>query len=131
MKQAKITEAEVMDLLRSIASGRVKLTSARQPEDIYAGDVEYAASNGWRVVVFNDCNEWDYLDSVTDPNDRSLDFDDLFDMPKVRDYSPTAKVAWLRYGIPGYLKSSGRRGPWKGWTGHPKFKSPGADGGKG
>lgn len=37
----------------------------------YAGDVRFRLPNGWVVVVFNDCNDWDYVDSVEAPDGRS------------------------------------------------------------
>jgi DNA-directed RNA polymerase subunit RPC12/RpoP len=100
---AGISEAELMDFLRAIEGGEVSLRPEFDPQDIYAGNVSYMASNGWRVTVFNDCNEWDYIDSVAAPDGRSLDFDSIDNhMPLAREYTPSDEVAWRRYGIPGY-----------------------------
>jgi hypothetical protein len=39
--------------------------------DRFCADLEYKLSNGWTVVVFNDCGDWDYIDSViTDTGER-------------------------------------------------------------
>jgi hypothetical protein len=100
---AAISEAELLEFLRAIEEGTVSLRPEFDPQDIYAGNVPYAASNGWHIRVFNDCNEWDYVDFVTTPDGRSLDFDSIDnDMPLAREYSPSDDVAWRRYGIPGY-----------------------------
>jgi len=100
---AAISEAELLEFLKSIEEGSVSLRPEFDPQDIYAGNVPYAASNGWHIRVFNDCNEWDYVDSVSAPDGRSLDFDSIDnDMPLAREYSPSDDVAWRRYGIPGY-----------------------------
>jgi hypothetical protein len=73
------------------------------PQDIYAGNVSYTASNGWCITIFNDCNDWDYVDRVTTADGRSVDFDAIDDhMPVARQYMPADDVAWRRYGIPGY-----------------------------
>ena len=36
-------------------------------QETFAGDVVWRLSNGWRVKVFNDCDEWDYVDSMAPP----------------------------------------------------------------
>jgi hypothetical protein len=100
---AGISEAELLEFLRAIEEGSVSLRPECNPQDIYAGNVPYVAGNGWKIKIFNDCNEWDYIEAVTAPDGRSLDFDTIEnDMPLVREYSPSDDVAWRRYGIPGY-----------------------------
>lgn len=101
---------DVWKLVHAIEDGSITLTCHVSPQDVYAGDIEYFASNGWKVVVFNDCNEWDYFDSFTSPDGEKLDFDD---MPEAfLEYNPTSEVSWLRYGIPGYLQHEDEK-----WTG--------------
>lgn len=100
---ADISEAELLEFLRAIEEGSVSLLPVDDPQDIYAGNVAYAASNGWHITIFNDCNEWDYIEAVTAPDGRSLGFDAIDnEMPLARDYSPSDEAAWRRYGIPGY-----------------------------
>ncbi len=98
-----ITEEELLGFLKGIEDGTVLLQPEYGPQEVYAGDVSYRASNGWQITIFNDCNTWDYIDHVTTADGRSLDFDRIYDnMPKARDYMPSDEVAWRRYGIPGY-----------------------------
>jgi hypothetical protein len=97
-----LSEAELIEFLKAIEDGSVILHPDDDPQDVYAGNVSYSASNGWRITIFNDCNEWDYVDRVQTADGRSLDFDSIESMPQAGAYDPTAELAWSRYGIPGY-----------------------------
>jgi len=103
---AGITEKELLEFLKAIEAGTVVLQPEKCiPQDIYAGDVPYTASNGWRITIFNDCNEWDYVEEVITADGRSLDFDSIDNhMATVRDYTPDDQIAWEKYGIPGYCR---------------------------
>jgi hypothetical protein len=97
-----LAEAEVMTFLQAIERGDITLSSEEDPQMIYTGLVRYLASNGWSITVFNDCNEWDYVDTIDTTDGRTLDFDD---MPKsLKNYRPSDEVAWTRYRIPGYAQ---------------------------
>lgn len=99
------TTTELLQFLQDIETGLIKLKPLRDPQDIFAGDVEYNASNGWKMVVFNDANEWDYIDEITDAAGRSVDYDRLCaSFPAVANYEPIPEVAWQKYWIPGYCK---------------------------
>jgi DNA-directed RNA polymerase subunit RPC12/RpoP len=103
---AGITEEELLGFLKAIEEGTISLQPEECiPQDIYAGNVPYLASNGWRITIFNDCNEWDYVDRVIAPDGRSLGFDEIDNFMSVaREYTPDTEVAWSRYGIPGYMR---------------------------
>lgn len=97
-------EAEVWKLLGDIEVGTVTLTSLGEPQN-GNGPVWYEASNGWELRIFNDANEWDYLEDVRSPDGRvTLHADISVHMPRVASYRPSAEVAWARYGIPGHMK---------------------------
>jgi hypothetical protein len=57
-----------MLLLQEINNGKVKITSNLPVS--YCGDVEYLILTGkyknWKIIVFNDCNYWDYVDCIID-----------------------------------------------------------------
>lgn len=36
----------------------------------YCGVAEFHLANGWKVAVFNDCDEWDYIEWVEAPDGR-------------------------------------------------------------
>lgn len=79
---------ECRALLRDVASGAVALT----PESPiwYSGDESYTASNGWKLAVFNDAGEWDYIDHFEAPDGRVLDFDTMWEHARdLADYVPT------------------------------------------
>jgi hypothetical protein len=105
---AGIPEEELLHFLKAIEDGMVLLQPEEpefSPQYIYAGNVSYKASNGWRITIFNDCNEWDYVDKVMAADGRSLSFDNIEnDMPAAREYMPSDEIAWSRYGIPGYMR---------------------------
>lgn len=103
----KLATKDVLDFLKQIETGEVQLSAEVDPQDVYAGNVHYAASNGWKIVIFNDCNEWDYVDRVESSDGRAWNFGDDDDEgePISHGYDVSNEVAWERYGIPGYLKS--------------------------
>lgn len=115
------TPNEVMAFLEAIERGEITLTPERCPQDAYCGNVLYRASNGWQLVVFNDCNEWDYVSEVILEDGTRIDpwvypdgqplflakpdrFDELDPQwEPVRTYQPRAAHQWSIYRIPGYL----------------------------
>jgi hypothetical protein len=98
----EISETEALDFIKAIEDGRVRLQPDRDPQDIYAGNVHYTATNGWHITVFNDANEWDYIDCIQTSDGRLLDFSEIEVMPVLGRYTPSEEAAWSRYGIPGY-----------------------------
>ena len=97
-------EVELGQFLRAVEDGTVSLAPEQEPQDVYAGNVTYIASNGWRIVIFNDANERDYIDSITTSDGRIFDLDALDAMPTVDTYEPSEEIPWTRYGIPGYCR---------------------------
>lgn len=100
----RITQQEVLDFIQKIETGEITLSPVNCiPQEVYAGDVPYTASNGWNVTVFNDCGDWDYFDSIQ-KGGQSLSYEYLVHfMPKIAHYRPSDEIAWTRYGIPGYI----------------------------
>jgi hypothetical protein len=69
---------EVREILNKIGRGELvpKLKDpSRTWADAFAGDVEFLV-DGWTIVIFNDCMDWDYVDSVITPDGRTGDFED-------------------------------------------------------
>ena len=74
-----ITEDELLAVLDAVESGRVDVVAVgRSWHDVFAGEVTFRTSDGWTLVVFNDCDAWDYLDSATAPDGRTFDHDDHY-----------------------------------------------------
>lgn len=99
-----ISEDDLLEFLKAIESGDITLKPEDDPQDVYAGRIRYTASNGWRMVVFNDANEWDYIEAVEAPDGRALDFCGIDTMSTARCYEPSGDASWTRYGIPGYRR---------------------------
>lgn len=102
----------VLALLARVEAGEVPLAYVgdRTPAEVYAGNVWYRTPDGWTLVVFNDCNSWDYLDSAISPEGEHLhvwdgpwsDDGGDYEEPiyRLRGYRPEPRAAWERYGIP-------------------------------
>lgn len=62
---------------------------------VWAGDVFYKTASGWGFAVFNDCDEWDYIDHVISPSGITLEFDDIWDRCiELQNFMPTCD--WYR-----------------------------------
>lgn len=87
-----MTDDEIIDMLEAADRGELTIAYGWHPAikawseesratlvgkdpptwaSVYAGDVCFVLSNGWRVVVFNDCEEWDYVSDVIAPDGTS------------------------------------------------------------
>ncbi|MBN9420769.1 MAG: hypothetical protein J0I12_35315 [Candidatus Eremiobacteraeota bacterium] len=98
-----LTEDECLDFLQRIETGELTLEPVHCAQDVFAGDVEYLASNGWSLVVFNDANEWDYIERISSGDGRKIGFEEISEsMTRLSHYSPTLEVSWKVYRIPGY-----------------------------
>lgn len=76
----KVSSSEITDLLRKIGKGEIipkLMNEGHTWEATYAGNVSYVV-DGWEIVIFNDCDSWDYIDSVLSPDGRKGDYSDWF-----------------------------------------------------
>lgn len=75
-----ITYAEILGLIRQIIAEpnqlRLKDPSSTWDE-IYSGNV-FFEFHGWNFAIYNDCQECDYIDYVTAPDERTGGFNDWF-----------------------------------------------------
>ncbi len=99
---AAFTEDELLSLMGQIERGEVTLEPLQHPQQVYAGPVRYRASNGMLLTLFNFANAWDYLELVEAPDGRRVTRREMEQMPRMKVYEPPPKVAWKRYGTPGY-----------------------------
>ncbi|MCB9704848.1 MAG: hypothetical protein H6711_23435 [Myxococcales bacterium] len=99
---ARLTLDEAIEFLQAIEAGAVTLRTPVSPQRIFAGDVTYAASNGWTLVVYVDANEWDYVARVVSDDGRTLSREDAAIL--INRYTASDEVAWARYRIPGYRR---------------------------
>lgn len=72
-----IQASEIAEVFRQALRGEieVKVEGDEAWDEVYCGDVEFLFGN-WRVAVFNDCSEFDYVSHATAPDGRTVDFDD-------------------------------------------------------
>ena len=82
----RILNEHALRFLQEAVEGKILLEPLELPEDVFAGDVTYLARNngsndsefaGGKIVVFNDCNDFDYLDRFEFPDTSVLDFDSM------------------------------------------------------
>mgnify|MGYP003395020210 CR=1 FL=1 len=64
-------------VLKALEEGRITAKAQVKPQDVFAGDVVYDLSNGWKMTVFNDCGDWDYVDSFELPNGEHLTYEEM------------------------------------------------------
>ena len=72
-----IPAEEVAEVFRQALRGEitVKVEGDKSWSDVYCGDVEFMFGD-WRIVVFNDCWEFDYVSRATAPDGRTVKFVD-------------------------------------------------------
>jgi hypothetical protein len=74
--EGKIPGQEIAELFRRALRGEAKIfTVGASWTDIYASNVEVRI-DGYKLVIFNDCNQVDYVDHAIAPDGREADFDD-------------------------------------------------------
>lgn len=91
----------ILQFLKDIEDGTITLSAEYSPDSVYCGNMKYNASNGWTIVVFNDCCEWDYIDRLVIPEmDVTIVYDEIYKhMPLVDEYSPPDNICLDVYGI--------------------------------
>jgi len=99
----RLTPDDVLAFLLQVESGAVVLTAEKEPQLVYAGHVRYLASNGWLVTLFNDCGEFDYLDSIDIGGEEVFAYDEVTVDSPLFAYHPSDAVAWERWRIPGHM----------------------------
>jgi hypothetical protein len=75
-KSAFIPGAEIAELFRRALRGEAKIfTVGGSWTEIYAANVEVRI-DGYKLAIFNDCNQVDYVDRAIAPDGRESEFDD-------------------------------------------------------
>jgi hypothetical protein len=99
-RRTVLTEAGLLEFLKAIEHGDVTLNPDIDPNEVYAGVVPYAASNGWHIAIFNDCNVWDYIEWVEAGGERVTYEHIIREMPEIQGYRPSRETAERAYKIP-------------------------------
>lgn len=70
-----IPGSEIAELFRKVIRGEASIVPDNWSWDwVWCGNF-YCTIDGYKVVIFNDCGELDYVDSATAPDGRTGDFD--------------------------------------------------------
>ncbi|MFG0528973.1 hypothetical protein ACF8FB_01290 [Pseudomonas sp. yb_2] len=71
-----LTAREVCQVLREVVLGRRTMTKvgSQSWEQLYACHFEIDVE-GWRITIYNDCDELDYCERCVSPDGRCWDFD--------------------------------------------------------
>lgn len=76
-------EARVLEVLEKIHDGALTVSTDEVMGDIFFGDVIYEISNGWKITVFVDGDEFDYIDNVVTEDGTVFDFDEIWKLAEV------------------------------------------------
>lgn len=70
---------EIVMLLREAIAGRISIRPVGPTwNEVYAGDVAFWFGD-WKIEIFNDCDSFDYINSVESPDGRRAVFEDWWD----------------------------------------------------
>jgi hypothetical protein len=76
----RIPGQEIAELFRRALRGEAKIfTEGSSWTEIYASNVDVRI-DGYELVIFNDCNQVDYVDSAIAPDGRCGDFDEWWNV---------------------------------------------------
>ncbi len=98
---------EIWSLIRDIETGTRWLKKHLDPESkwsylaLHYGNVAFTSNDGWKLIVFFDCGEWDNFDRFISPSGETLRYGAFPDDLKY--YTPPIEVRKIMYGEPGYL----------------------------
>ena len=89
-----MTEAESVEaiaILNAIGADEPADLVGEGWRDTYAGNVTWTF-RGWTIVVFNDCMDWDYIDTIVATDGRRWEFEEMSD--PVKFWHPTSTAGW-------------------------------------
>lgn len=69
-RKTPLTAAEILAVLCEIDAG--SMTVEPEGEVPYCGNHWFKTATAWRFLVFIDCDEWDYIDTVEAPDGREV-----------------------------------------------------------
>jgi|ERR1043165_1612974 hypothetical protein len=73
-----IPVAEIVAVLKAAIAGELPVRCVGPTwNDVYAGDVSFWIGD-WKVEIFNDCDSFDYINSVEAPDGRRAEFEDWY-----------------------------------------------------
>jgi hypothetical protein len=91
-----VTAQEIIAMCEAVDSGGllVELEGGQTWDRAYSGNMTFRFGNGYRLLVFNDCGEWDYVDSYIAPDGTRTEVDDWGDSLALFDWEPKHFARW-------------------------------------
>lgn len=78
MGMCKLLRDAGLDVLRALDAGTVKAALPETGEYGFCSVIEYTLDNGWKVGIFCDCGDWDYIEFMQSPEGQRLEYNDLY-----------------------------------------------------
>lgn len=90
---------EVWEILDAADSGEDPFVEHDNWAEVFAGNVRYETAAGHQIWIFNDCDSWDYVDSVQHADGRRWEYQDSHGVRSVRghpgdNFSPDHPKRW-------------------------------------
>lgn len=91
-----MTEQEIVAMCEAVDAGElsVELEGGETWAEAYARNMTFRFGNGIRLLVFNDCGEWDYIDSYIAADGTRTEVDDWGDSLLLFDWEPKHFARW-------------------------------------
>lgn len=104
-----INPKEIADLLREVVAGKrtAHLREDHTWAEIYSGHC-LVEIDGWDLLIFNDCDEWDYVERAVSPDGRVYQYPMDLDALTVEDLLTEEECTALDV-MGDELKPEGRR----------------------
>ncbi len=90
-----MTEQEIVAMCEAVDAGElsVELEGGETWAEAYARNMTFRFGNGIRLVVFNDCGQWDYIDSYIETDGTKTE-PDWLDAPLLLEWEPKHYACW-------------------------------------
>lgn len=102
-------EDEALAVLEAVDRGDIAVYDEERTSAAGRSIAVYHLPNGWTVEVFNDCDQWDYLEGIEAPDGRKADFDAISGgidakpgdepMPRLYKWRPSPATVLERWGL--------------------------------
>ena len=91
-----MTAQEVVAMCEAVDAGElpVELEGGEAWDQAYSGNMQFRFGNGIRLLVFNDCGEWDYIDSFVALDGTRTEMDPWGDALLLFDWEPKHFARW-------------------------------------
>jgi hypothetical protein len=96
MQGGSVTAQDILAMCEAVDAGElsVELEGGETWDQAYSGNLRFRFANGIRLVVFNDCGEWDYIDSYIAADGTRTEVDDWGDSLPLFGWEPGHFARW-------------------------------------